>query len=279
MREIPVGLQKVLAGFFDGDGSLYMNRGALYADVAQSSYNDDPPPSLLLFQSCLGGHVQGPYRHEENQKPQWKWSTSGNNCPVILNIIQTHGVLKAPQASIGLEALAARKPEGKSGLRKPLSTADAAKYSKLLIAAKEEYATVDIDDTKLTPEYIAGFFCAEACVFYSTTSQISLYLAQSGCVRILERINAKLGHVGGVYSSKQLSIQKNEHCVNLLSLLEPFLIEKHSQAELVLKHSEVTQARGKGKKRTPKEIAADLEIELKCKALKKYHAEEAAVAK
>lgn len=272
--QIPIGLQHWLMGFMDGDGCIRQNNSNTIVSVYQSSNNDDPPPSLLIFHLCFGGFIKKGKSRSRGKirpnKPEWAWNIFGKESKQILEMIVNHGNLKAPQARLALEALSKNRSPILSKQIK-LTKEDANFYTKAISAAKKNYQNVEIDKTKITKEYIYGFFCAEGNIQVSTgTTAIIIKFTQFNSSNLLEAIKEKLGNIGTVDFGRLLICGDN--AIKILKEMQYYLLEKKSQCDLVLKHREVTKVRNK-RPRTKEEIKDDLEVENTCKRLKKYQGE------
>jgi hypothetical protein len=94
-----------LAGFFDGEGSIYFNSqrkgqpGSLRIAIVQIS-----PEPLLLMSKVFGGNVRGPYSQRSvNQSPYYQWSAYGVKAAETLGALLPWLLLKKEQAVVGIE--------------------------------------------------------------------------------------------------------------------------------------------------------------------------------
>ena len=272
IKEVPIKLREWMVGFFDGDGCIRQKGSKTNVSVSQSSSDENPPPSLLVFKICFGGTLYSNTRKgRDHCKPEWQWKIFGKESIAILQMIVQYGILKVPQAKLALEALSKDTNKSIDAQNIILSKKDGKYYTKLITAAKKEYDTIPIDDTKLTPEFIWGFFNAEGCIQNGTdTTAVTIKFTQFNSTTILDAIKVKLGNIGTVKFGRLLIC--GENAINVLKKMQFYLLEKKPQCDLMLEHREEVKLRRK-RPRTEEEISDDLEVENRCKRLKKYHDE------
>ena len=276
VKNITVEQKQFFAGAFDGDGCiLFSNK--LQAQVAQSSSDENPPALLTEFRDCFGGNVTGPYTRNRvgkygSHKPEYRFCVTGKQCKPLLEVIAQYGIIKAPQAIMGLECLS----RGLNRSINPillLSVKDKTYYKKMFTKAKTEYDSVPIDKSKITDAWMAGFFEAEGTIGYHGTEveyAHCLYLSftQHGCLRLLDEINEQIGNVGAI-NHGQLTIRRQQDVLSVVSRIEKFLLGKKEQIVDAKAHLKVIGQR-KRKRRTEEEIAYDMDASKKCAALKRY---------
>lgn len=276
MKIIPDGLQSFLACFVDGDGCILWDNG-LSVTVVQTSCNDEPPNSLLAFQTCFGGTLRCVGIPEGMEiKPKWDWRIHGKRTKPLLEILAKRAIVKAPQAILGLEGINLNTKVDNTNMCVP--AADKKRLTAAIVAAKKNYQSVPIDDSKLSAEYAAGFFDAEGCIMVREkvdTCDFEMKFAQLCCTALLERLKIKLGDIGTVaHGCLRLS---GENCILGLKIIQPHLLEKRLQCDIAISHRVVVKSRERHK-RTEEDKAEDAEADKRCKALKRYHGKLSPVA-
>jgi len=268
--------QQYLAGAFDGDGSImFTSEGKLVIGFYQSSSNDKPPPLIVEFQEAFGGNISGPQvrKKRPDRKPEYRFFLFGKQCKPLLKLVLDWGIIKAPQASLGLECIA-KESGRKSSPNLTLTKPDQKHFFQVFSKAKKEYKSVAIDKVKVTDAWIAGFFDSEGCVAHGSINDISshqIYLnfTQVGCPNILRVINEKLGNFGTIESKGQLRFRAQEHVSMVISRIEAFVIEKKAQIALIKEHLATVTGR-KRRKRTDEDKCYDIDMAVKVRALKHF---------
>lgn len=105
-----------LAGFFDGEGSIYLRRrprrkSPTY-DLRMHAYGADLRP-LYLLQKKFGGYV---YRHRgptETHQTAYVWEASLMQSPEVLSQLAPHLIVKKAQALLALRFLRECYPWGR----------------------------------------------------------------------------------------------------------------------------------------------------------------------
>lgn len=99
-------MQEYLAGTFDGDDSIGFTKRQLTVTVYQSSSNNDVSPLLSEFKNIFDGSIHGPFvRKEREAKPEYNFWICGKQAKPLLEMIAQKGIIKAPQARLGLDGL------------------------------------------------------------------------------------------------------------------------------------------------------------------------------
>src|SRR5437773_8720684 len=75
-----------LAGFFDGEGSVYIAHRHVKLDVAMTVANTNPEP-LELIQEAYGGGLSIRNRANEKHKAVWVWTLRGDRAVALLEAI------------------------------------------------------------------------------------------------------------------------------------------------------------------------------------------------
>lgn len=100
----------------------------------------------------------------------------------------------------------------------------------------------------------------------------SIYISftQHGCPNILEKINEKFDNTGFMNSSNEGQLLFNgQNCLPIIKRIEPYLIEKKKQINLITEHLKLIQNR-KGWKRNAEDKEIDKSLATKCRKLKHY---------
>lgn len=142
-------LEQKIAGFLDGDGGIRESGGAIEVSASQSSDLGEPEELKMLQKAFPKGKI---YKSKEAQ-----------------DLMERCCIIKLPQAKAGLAFLAEVKRLKEERLRTN-SSAVTKEEKKLrencrreLTDLKANYQLVKVDETRLTPSYIVGFFMAEGC--------------------------------------------------------------------------------------------------------------------
>lgn len=90
-----------LAGFFDGEGSIYTRMSGGYPQNTMSVSNTDLA-SLEAFQQAFGGYV-GPKTRRGNRQPAWQWEVTGPRMRAALAVLGPYLQVKGEQARLVLE--------------------------------------------------------------------------------------------------------------------------------------------------------------------------------
>jgi len=153
-----------IAGFVDGDGSICIgkcNSGFQFKlEITQCNAN-----IIQCFNSLFNniGMVYEDNRDEKflNENAR-QLRFCGKKATVLLNIMIEHGVIKAPQARLGLEYL---QIAGIPGMH-----SDREAYYNQMKAMNKDKSSYEKDYSKINNSYIAGLFDAEGNVYYSKTN-------------------------------------------------------------------------------------------------------------
>jgi hypothetical protein len=219
-----------VAGFFDGDGTIKPNRtyGTPIVSFSQAC-DTQVPPELASIQQRWGGRVQKQGSPKSMQRQVWQLNICKKQDVIrILQDLQPHCVLKLPQIVDSIAFLQHRTKKDVEG------------FVSRMHDWKKRYYEVTIDPLRLTDAYIAGLFAAEGSVGLYRKNQteqrykFTVSITQSGCLRLLEQIRAKIGF--GLVSSNpgRLMIQRRLDCRDILDRISPFISgQKAPQVELV----------------------------------------------
>jgi hypothetical protein len=269
--EMDQNLAAYLAGIFDGDGSVGMLRSR-WPDISVSqAHSDGPAPELAQFVANFGGRIVSKKRNRSESAKKfrqlWQWTCPSVNVEKFCEVIEPFSIMKRPQ-------LAAVLAFSRAAAINPTTTEQRDSLWEELKRMKSDYANVVIDDARLTPQYIAGFFAAEGSLgIYSckkgTGFRPMVTITQVLCPRITEAIQRKLGY-GLAYTGRwQVT---GFHFPTFLSLLEPHLSygsQKLSQVKLAREIYHTRLAGKAGVKRSASEREEIVQQIEKLKQLKK----------
>ena len=115
---------------------------------------------------------------------------------------------------------------------------------------KKQYASVPINDTRLTWPYIAGLVDAEGCIDMRNERQIAISVAQHSCERLLHALKGKLGI--GCVTSGTWTVTGSQ-ALDVVAHIRPYCIIKRQQIETVMSEK-VILASSQKRKRTQKQL-------------------------
>ena len=143
-----------LAGFFDGDGSVYVGKDLILA----ISFDQDWFPILQKIQKKYGG-MYGPARKKnKNSKPTYPIRITGQSCKKILEDLKDHCIVKKEMILVALKYFDTinkyNSKDEKKALRKQLAD---------MKTNIKNYTNIDL--TRLNDNYVAGLFDAEGLVY------------------------------------------------------------------------------------------------------------------
>src|SRR5271169_292151 len=262
---IPLAIRQFVAGFFDGDGSVYVPPPTKLRPTQtvrvrfRQSYNSGIPPELEYVKLHYGGRIHETRKAQGHQRTSWVLDIGEQNWGTgILRDMEAHAVKKASQAAIALEYLTAGKMRTEF-------------FSQSLKDAKKAAANVAIDVSRLTDAYVAGLFAADGSVasipakvsggerYHYFTSSIS----QVSCPRLVDAIKdaVRFGQTyGGILQFNR------EETLQFFQKIQPHLIgQKSSQVAIV---AEFHPRMHPGRKRDASEIEEAREIAKKLKIMK-----------
>ncbi len=140
-----------LAGFFDGDGSIYITNGCLHITFSQCVLN-----ILLQIQKKYGGTIFKQKRVERvNNRTEFTLKICGEDCTNILNDLKDTSILKVDRINYGIQYLEYNN--------KPMTDEKQSIINDLKISNQKKN-----DDEKymnrINLKYICGLFDAEGCI-------------------------------------------------------------------------------------------------------------------
>lgn len=130
----------------------------------------------------------------------------------------------------------------------------------------DRYSAVHIDRSRITDAWIAGLADAEGCVLISTGNSISVGIAQSSCIRVLDAINEKFGGVGGGAAHGVIRFH-GANAQHVLERIRPHARAKHEQIDCALEFRDIQEPRDGYK--SPRMLLRMEELRSRITALKK----------
>jgi hypothetical protein len=253
-----------IAGFFDGDGYVFMTKKYELLLGIRQSLDKGCPSELTHIQAIFeGGRIYSPPSDGKkgNQRKSWKLLYAKLQAVEnILTYLEPHCILKHPQVSCALQYF-------RNNRQNRVET------FKILRESKLDYQGVPIPTSKLTTPYLAGLFAADGCVgiYKSSThnGELKASIAKKNCVRLLAEIKSKLGY-GNICAAGYISFSSS-YAMTFLHTIKPFLTssKKLAQVELVEKTIAKYPAKKPYQKRSSEEIAEKDEVIAELKRLKR----------
>ena len=221
-----------VAGFFDGDGSIYINKGCLMVRFTQCVLN-----ILLKLQQKYGGSIYKSKRYKENQRIQYDLIIVGEDCLKILNDMSKYSIIKYHRINYGIEYLKylnKKNDEIKNEIVNNITKSNNYKNDDLLIIKE-----------RLNWKYISGLFDAEGCItmHYKALNENKFYpkfsLSQKYTPNLLNEIKS---YICNDFMNNNLNINIYDTCLCISRLniiekiykkMEHYLIVKKYQYSLM----------------------------------------------
>lgn len=242
------------AGFFDGDGSVYVTveRGVIYRlGIRISNVNKS---SLEWFKSRFGGWIVKAVDKRERRQG-WQWVSSAAGAPHFLNFIKDSVSIKRDQISIAIDLL--KRKQLRFYRMSPVELA-ARETIRIRLSEMKDDLNLPVPSWNASILYMAGFFDAEGSVSISASasqSQLRVNIANT-IYSSLEFLRRSFG--GRIYSKG--STEHSDGCnrvqgwtlrftddaaANVLALMRPHLIVKRDQADTGIKYQVEKQLVGR----------------------------------
>ncbi len=214
-----------ISGFFDGDGSIYINKGCLMIRFTQCVLN-----VLLKIQQKYGGNIYKSDKHKENQRIQYNLVIVGIDCLKILNDMKNYSIIKINRINYGIEYLKylnKKNDENKNELVKKLQNSNNYKNDDILIIKE-----------RLNWKYITGLFDAEGCVtmHYKVLEENKFYpklsIAQKDTPNLLNEIK---NLICSDFKNDTLSINVYNVCLCISKMSIIKLLYKKMEHYLIVK--------------------------------------------
>lgn len=219
---------KQVAGFFDGDGSVFITgQGQMGCAVTQCSYQ-----TIQKLQQTFGGTIRKrdpktePRRNGAKQRIQYTLVFRGVQILGILPFIQEYLILKSRKADILLEMMTLYNR----------CDSDAKFLRQKLINKFKDCSNDDLsyhDYSRLSWDYICGLFQAEGCLREDKFS-----ITQKGCPAFLVQVKSFIDEsfgasIGKVDSERFITSRKSEilQLITKLKSLGMFHDEKLNQLD------------------------------------------------
>lgn len=224
-----------IAGFTDGDGSIYMQElkkkdGTNGGFQLMSSFAQSYPFFCILLQSVLRGSIYSCKREKSNYRYEFQLRLTGKDNLRFFEIMKNHAIIKDKQAILGEEFL-------NNYYNKIANNIDNVRviHSKIR----------DLNTSLVIPEqnfqrinwiYIAGLFDAEGCIIcnVSDKKRYNLYLTQKNHMDLLDKIREYIGYGKVMSSDYRIVISTMPNIIHFLEQVIPYLIVKRKQAESML---------------------------------------------
>lgn len=203
-----------LAGFFDGDGSLYFCKNTITVCVGQCD-----PKVLLHLKNQFGGNIEK-HDKEGNKRTLFRWRVNGSACEPFLKYIENHVIIEAEKIQKFLHAMSLDSETAYPILQ------DATQLT------KHGNNTKPYDRVNLN--YIAGFFDAEGDVEFALKPKqqvlnYNLTITQKLDIKLLEKVRDVLGY--GTLDKVRLNIYSKNNCSDFISKIKATSIVKQTQLQ------------------------------------------------
>lgn len=220
-------LRRYLIGFAEGDGCIFVSKtGRLKVTVVQAE-DKGIPLILQHFQTVYKGIISKPKKSKTHAiwRTRYHWDCNGfATLPILSDWIQ-FGTLKREQATMAFEWMMKMQTSNCTPI-----------YQQIKIAKRlQVYRSIEIDDSIITAQYIAGLIDAEGCVSCYHGISITLTIAQKSSTNLLYSINNFFEDLGTVYETKGLLIYTGGHAARILKYLQPHIYWKKEQVDIALK--------------------------------------------
>jgi hypothetical protein len=215
-----------IAGFLDGDGTIAYSPDSktVYITVAQCDIRP-----LLALQSMFGGTIRASVSKRSNrERIRYTYDLFKHTEP-LLRLMKEYSILKSKRAAYCYAQLFDPDAEKDS-------------YEDIVPKMKQiqtDYLPVEESyyQDRLTDAYIAGLFDAEGYISMKhneTNIQSHLTITQQSNHTILKAIQQKTGC--GHCKTFRLNVYSKEHILNILTIMQPYLIVKNEQADIAINY-------------------------------------------
>jgi hypothetical protein len=261
LSSVSVDIAQYAVGFLDGDGcvhsDVWRSGKACYPYIsAKQAHNHGQPPELVHLQTLYGGALCQKTVAHGTTRAVWELSLRAENeVEALLIDMVRYGIMNRAAAAHALGYIRNDK-------------ADPHGTKASIIACHASYQGIDIDETRLTPAYLAGLFAADGSVGLYNRVSMAAKITQNGCVRLLQAIRARLGC--GVINHGEL-IWQGASAANVLQVFRPWLdpSQKKPQVDIALNWLAIKETRKRWAARTQQECAYDEGTAQELKRLKK----------
>lgn len=205
--------QMTVSSLCDGDACVRLSiAGNFRVEIAQAQRNGRPEVLQWIASLFPNGTFPNPEApRNANQRPKHKWTIFGENAWQFLNMLATHGIIKAPQAKLIAD-------EQSTQVRHLFLDLKRMKHI-------EAYQALEIDPKRVTWPYVAGLFLAEGCVGVyaqkNTVFRFMLVISQRASPKLLHEIRKLFGNRGNV-TEEQFRVEKDE-AIMFIRAIYPYL--------------------------------------------------------
>jgi hypothetical protein len=224
---------RYIAGMFDGDGSINISKVGpagkqgylLKAEISQCN-----EAFLNTVNASLGGTGKV-YKDSRESKylgeTSWTLRFCGKAAKPLLDIIATHGIIKAKQAHLALKFLDLPRMGAK----------DAKEQARLAMSALNADKSYEKPMSHMNEPYIAGLFDAEGNVFCSVDEKgkkrMYVKITQKSDPAVLQRITDYLGY-GTVSEESRWKIYSRENIAAFHVAMATYLHIKKDQLDALV---------------------------------------------
>lgn len=174
-----------IGGFFDGDGSIYIDQNNCLTIAITQCYL----PILSKFKNIFGGHIYYDKNNQINSKVRncHTFKICGKDCFKLLQYLDIGSILKHKQIQAAKKMYFAINLQNFDEIKNEC---------KILIKQynKEYKVSHDKNYSKINWEYIAGIFDAEGCIHVKRNHFSYIKITQKNDFQLLEHIKNFIGH-------------------------------------------------------------------------------------
>lgn len=229
--DFPVSTMQIIAGFYDGDGSISCcHRGYFWVRLMQSQ--NEGYPEILAWLKTLFPMAcnEGKYdRKKANQRIQHTFNLNGKYCLPLLELLIYHAIVKQSQAALVFNTVIPSKNLNVSEVLEKLHT-----YN-----TEAHYQEITVDPAKLSWPYLAGLFMAEGSIGYYDYG-IHLTIAQKVCRNLLDAIKLFFGK--GNVNKQGYFVLYAVNAIEFINAMMPYLMG--TKKEQCLKMIQLFELRG-----------------------------------
>ncbi len=192
-----------LAGFFDGDGSIYISSGCLHINFSQCVLN-----VLLQIQRKYGGTIFKYVReYRENNRAEYSLKICGEDCRKILNVLKETSILKVERILYGIQYL---------DYNNKLMSDEKQKIIDSLKRSNEKKTEDDQYMDRINWNYICGIFDAEGCISINYQN-VMKGICIMPCLSIAQKYVPNFMNHLQIFMIKELSL-KTKKAISLKSI-------------------------------------------------------------
>lgn len=183
------------AGFFDGDGNIYIRKRKGKKEIWNSTYSinvsigNTDKDIIIWLKDKFGGGIRNHIKQKEYHKQAYQWRVSGKIAYNFLKLIYPYLILKKYQAGLSIEFYEFMKESHKHLRKKGVN--GSVKISKENILKREEYRNLILSfsgdgenfktkteisnneyENNILMSYCAGIMDSEGCITISRNSVI-----------------------------------------------------------------------------------------------------------